>query len=198
MTSFSLISNVFISSSDNDWVVLSAKRNACPGGLLLVSSNICREVRSDGDFDPVSQDSLTSLLMPTGLWFQIFIFIWIYFWSLASEVSLQCSSNTCQLQNSVAAVRDTSCWYHWLPLILGRLICYVNKLSNATSLIVLPFYWGINLNRYQVHFKDLVFLNTLLLVLCFYVFGHTTVWITILIFAILQLLWQWDSAVITS
>lgn len=53
--------------SDSDLPSLSAKRNSCPGGLLLVSSNICREVRSAGDFDPFSQDSLMHLLMPAGL-----------------------------------------------------------------------------------------------------------------------------------
>lgn len=38
--------------SDSDLPFLSAKGNSCPGGLLLVSSKVCREVRSADDFDP--------------------------------------------------------------------------------------------------------------------------------------------------
>lgn len=53
-------------------------RNSCPGGLLVLNSNIS-EVRSLADFDPFSPDSLMYLLMPAGLWFQIFIFFQIYF-----------------------------------------------------------------------------------------------------------------------
>lgn len=54
-------------ASDSGLSFLTAKRNSCPGGLLLISSNICKEVRSAADFDPFSQDSLMCLLMPADL-----------------------------------------------------------------------------------------------------------------------------------
>lgn len=155
---------------------------------------ICRKVRS-ADFEPDSQRSLTCLLMPACLWFHVFIFIWIYFWPLATKVSPLSLSDTHQIQNSV---HDTSCWHHWrcFYLQVDLSVTWVNYL--------LKHVWSFchstvaYLNRYHAHFKDLIFLNTLPSVLCFYVFGHRAVRINILIFTISHLLWQWDSAVITS